>query len=70
MLSNADMTFPVIKDENNNSVELTEGNYSIFIRSKDRRVRQEAFSGLFDTYKKFKNTFSHCLYFFSKEFHI
>ncbi|GAA0122499.1 MAG: oligoendopeptidase F [Clostridium argentinense] len=56
MLSNADMTFPVIKDENNNSVELTEGNYSIFIRSKDRRVRQEAFSGLFDTYKKFKNT--------------
>lgn len=56
MLTNADMTFPVIQDENNYSIELTEGNYSVFIRSKNRRVRQEAFNGLFGTYKKYKNT--------------
>lgn len=56
MLSNADMTFPTIKDEEGNEVELTEGNYSIFIKSKDVRVRKAAFKALFGTYEKFKNT--------------
>jgi oligopeptidase F. Metallo peptidase. MEROPS family M03B len=56
MLSNADMTFPVIKNEEGKEVELTEGNYSSFIRSKDRRVRKEAFEALFGTYEKYKNT--------------
>lgn len=56
MLSNADMTFPTIKDEEGNEVELTEGNYSIFIKSKDVRVREAAFKALFGTYEKFKNT--------------
>lgn len=56
MLTNADMTFPTIVDENGAKVELTEGNYSTFIKSKDRKVRKEAFQGLFETYKKYKNT--------------
>ncbi|MCT8975347.1 oligoendopeptidase F [Clostridium sp. CX1] len=56
MLSDADMTFPVIKDENNNDVELTEANYGGFIQSRDRRVRKDAFQGLFNTYNKFNNT--------------
>ena len=56
MLTNADITFPVIKDENGNDVELTDTNYSVFIRSKDRNVRKQAFESLFDTYAKFKNT--------------
>lgn len=58
MLSDADMTFPIIKDENNNDIELTEANYGGYIQSKDRRVRQEAFKGLFNTYNNFKNTFA------------
>ena len=56
MLTNADMTFPSIKDEEGNEIELTEGNYSIFIKSKDRRVRKDAFETLFGTYKGFSNT--------------
>ena len=56
MLTNADMTFPSIKDESGNEVELTEGNYSSFIKSKDRRVRKDAFEALFGTYKGFRNT--------------
>lgn len=56
ILTNADMTFPVIKDEEGKDVELTEGNYSIFIKSKDIRVREAAFKALFNTYKHFKNT--------------
>lgn len=58
MLSNADMTFPKIKDENGNLVELTEGNYSSFIKSKNREVRKEAFKTLFNEYGKLKNTFA------------
>lgn len=56
MLTNADMTFGKIKDEEGNEVELTEGNYSSFIRSKDRKVRKAAFEKLFSEYEKFKNT--------------
>lgn len=56
MLTNADMIFPNIKDEKGNDVELTEGNYSSFIKSRDRRVRKDAFETLFSTYKGFKNT--------------
>ncbi|MCB2360390.1 oligoendopeptidase F [Clostridium estertheticum] len=56
MLTNADMTFPCIKDEKGNEVELTEGNYSNFIKSKDRRVRKDAFETLFSIYKGFSNT--------------
>lgn len=58
MLTNADMTFGKIKDEDGEEVELTEGNYSGFIKSKDRRVRKEAFDKLFSEYKKFENTIS------------
>lgn len=56
MLTNADMVFPSIKDESGNEAQLTEGNYSTFIKSKDRRVRKDAFDALFGTYRGFKNT--------------
>ncbi|MGL4374195.1 MAG: M3 family oligoendopeptidase, partial [Turicibacter sp.] len=56
MLTNADMTFGKIKDENGHEIELTEGNYSSLIKSKDRRVREDTFKLLFETYKKYENT--------------
>ena len=58
MLSNADMKFGDIIDEDNEKVELTEGKYGSFIKSKDRRVRKEAFEKLFSEYKKLENTFA------------
>lgn len=58
LLSNADMTFPLIKDEDGNEVELTESDYHKYIISKNREVRKEAFNALFDTYSKYKNTFA------------
>ena len=58
MLTNADMKFGKIKDEDGEEVELTEGNYSSFIKSKDRNVRREAFNELFSGYKKLENTFA------------
>lgn len=55
-LTNSDMTFGTIKNEDNKEVELTDTNYSIYIKSKDRRVRKEAFDALYNHYKQFKNT--------------
>lgn len=61
MLSNADISFPRIKNEQGEEVELTDKNYSVFISSKDRRVRRDAFKALFNTYEKYKNTLSTAL---------
>ena len=58
MLSNADMKFGFLNDEEGDEVELTEENYSVFIRSKDRKVRETAFKMLFGEYKKLENTFA------------
>lgn len=58
MLNNADLTFPTIKNEDGEEVELTHGRYSTFLESKERRVRKDAFQALYDTYGKFKNTFA------------
>jgi len=68
MLSNADMTFGLVKDEEGKEIELTESNYSQFIRSKDRKVREGAFKVLFDTYGKYKNTFAASLTSSTKNF--
>ena len=40
---NSIIKYGFIKDEDNNEVELTNGNYSKYIRSKDRRVRKDAY---------------------------
>ena len=61
MLSNADLRFPNIKDENGDEVELTQGRYITFLESSDRSVREAAFKAMYETYGKFKNTFASTL---------
>ena len=56
MLNNADITFPSIRDEEGKEVEVTHGRYIQLLESKDRRVRREAFTSLYSTYRKLKNT--------------
>ncbi len=56
MFDNADIKFPEIKDENGELVRITHGRYVKLLESNDRRVRKEAFQGLYDTYKSFRNT--------------
>lgn len=58
MLNNADLTFPKIKDENGNEVELTHGRYIHFLESQDRSVREGAFKAMHQTFGDFKNTFA------------
>lgn len=61
MLNNADIKFPVIKDEKGNDVEVTKGRYIKLLESRDRRVREDAFHALYSSYIKLKNTLASSL---------
>ncbi len=55
-IDNADLTFGEMTDEEGNTVELTKARYGSFLYSKDRRVRKDAWTGLFQTYEELGNT--------------
>lgn len=55
-LTNADLEFEDILDENGKTSPLDEAHYSTYIRSKNRNVRKEAFTKLHEGYGKVKNT--------------
>ncbi|HEY0755228.1 MAG TPA: oligoendopeptidase F [Ktedonobacteraceae bacterium] len=56
MIDNADLQLPKITDAEGHKVDLTKGNFLVYIRDTDRRVRQEAFEGLHRTFLKQRNT--------------
>ncbi len=58
ILTNTEIKFENIYDENNNELELNEANYSIYIRSYDKTLRKNAFIGLLNGYARYKNTIS------------
>lgn len=62
ILNNADIEFPVIEDEEGRRVQLTHGNYSEFLESKNRRVRENAFKNYYSVYEGLENTFATTLY--------
>ena len=58
LLKDSDLKFDNIENEDGENIELTCSNYSLFIESKNREVRQNAFKTLYKTYKQFSNTFA------------
>ncbi len=56
--TSADLKFGTILDEEGESVELTDTNYTVFLRSPDRLVRKLAFKTLYSAYEKNQNTFA------------
>lgn len=62
MLSFADLQFPEIEDENGEKVRVTHSNFSLFLKSKDARVRKDAFEAMYGIYGQYKNTFASTLY--------
>lgn len=58
MLNNADLEFPLIKDEKEEEIRLTHGRYIDLLKNEDRRVRQDAFEGMHGEYQKLENTFA------------
>ena len=61
LLNNADIKFDEITTEDGEKVELTNGNYSVYIESKNQDVRKEAFETLYKPYINLKNTFASTL---------
>ena len=56
IISNADMVYPQITDENGETVRLSHGNFVPLEESADRRVRKDAFENFYSVYKQFANT--------------
>ncbi|MBO0777862.1 MAG: oligoendopeptidase F [Ktedonobacteraceae bacterium] len=56
MIDNADLKLPSIKNEQDEEVELTQGNYLTYMRSTNRRVRKDAFEAMHNTFLKQRNT--------------
>ena len=61
VMNDADLLFPVIRDEKGTETRLTHGNYIKFLESRDREVRRSAFKGMYSVYGQFKNTFASIL---------
>lgn len=60
-LTDSDIDFGTIKDEDGKDVILTNTNYRNFIESKNRKVRESAFKQLYGTYARYKTTFTSLL---------
>jgi len=61
MLTDSDISFPSISDEQDNTVQLSHARYGRFIESNDRRVRHDTFKGYTSAYRPFRNTIATAL---------
>ena len=58
MLSDVDMPFPVVKDEEGNQVKLSNAMYGRLIRSRNREVRRGAFEAMMKGYNDYRQTYA------------
>ena len=56
IMTNAEFKFGILIDENGKEVELTENNYTKYIKSNNSNVRKQAFSLLYKKYSEYINT--------------
>lgn len=56
ILTNTEFKFGNIKDENGEEKEMTDSNYTLFLKSKNENVRKQAFDLMYKKYKEFLNT--------------
>ena len=61
IIRNSELQFQTIKDENGNEVKLTNENFMIYLKSRDRKVRKDAFEALYSSYNKYKETLAETL---------
>ncbi|MCH7827186.1 MAG: oligoendopeptidase F [Bacteroidetes bacterium] len=61
ILTNTDLTFPMLKDEQGKNVRMTHGRYYSAMYSIDRQYRERAFNAYYEPYKNYRNTFSSLL---------
>lgn len=61
VLNNADIQFPEVTGEDGEKVQLSHGMYGQLLESTNRKVREEAFTKMYEIYEGFKNTFASTL---------
>jgi oligoendopeptidase F len=61
MLSNADIKFPGIIDENGDAVPISHGNFINLLRNQNRKLRKKVFKKYYQPYKNYRNTFASLL---------
>ncbi|WP_164506315.1 oligoendopeptidase F [Levilactobacillus lindianensis] len=61
VLSDADLQFPVVQDEEGHDVRLSEGLYGVLLQSTTPKVREQAFKALYSVYQQFRHTFASTL---------
>ncbi len=59
-LNNADIKLGKLYNEDDEEVELTHSNYPLFLRSTNKRVRNDAYNLMYKYYKEHENTISEC----------
>lgn len=57
-INNSDIDLGYVENEKGEKIELTQSNYITFMKSKDRKVRENAFHAMYNYYKSLKNTLS------------
>lgn len=70
ILTNAEFKFGNIIDENGDEVELTDSNYTLYLKSKNSNVRKQAFNKMYKKYSEFINTITELYITNVKEFSI
>lgn len=58
VLNNADMSFPEVKDEQGEAVQLSHGRFIGMLESPDRTVRKETFEKYYSSYRQLLNTYA------------
>lgn len=61
ILTNSDLEYPYIQDQDENTTQLTESSFDLLIQSTDRQTRREAFDSLYRTYSHYQRTFASLL---------
>jgi len=56
ILTNAELPFPTVTDERGQIVQLSHARYGRFMESPDRRVRHDAFTGMYGTFRTVRST--------------
>ncbi len=56
MLSDVDLDFGTVTNEKGEEIKLTHGSYGMLLNSPDRRVRRDAYEGLYRAYRSVNNT--------------
>ena len=56
ILTNTEFNYGTLKDENGKEQEMTDSNYTLFLKSKNEDVRKQAFDLMYKKYKEFLNT--------------